>query len=409
MQCSKILSRTYFKSYSEFYLSLCIARELGRRGMVLDMSDMTIDPDMVTLQYKHYFRWLIQEGYVVLNTSKKVEPIEVPMVMTPTENFEDLLEKGILFSTGRNWQGNNITSETKYWWSYTVTCPVWGKEHPNLIKTLQLNSTLMHLIAFWLVRWLLDGERERFSILIEQSIVGSTFIYSSLYSLQLTLPIVGEICDLNVDFSMYEVDIEYSIFCDNGMVMGRYKYWSVSEKKQWLEKFGMKPGAIVVLYKRKGICTNNKIGKIESAITARIDEIGKDFVAVTTLAVNKTREEMIDEYYEIDEESRYLFVDLLTRRPYQHSEILNLYDIGVENYMYQENSFLALIDTSTNAVTNKKITIGGESEYVEMSEVDAIYWVLRQFDIDFDKDLYKKMYNHGEDLLWDDYGEVVVD
>ena len=42
-----------------------------------------------------------------------------------------------------------------------------------------------------------------------------------------------------------------------------------------------------------------------------------------------------------------------------------------------------------------------------MSEVDAIYWVLRQFNIDFDSDLYKKMYNHGEDLLWDSYGEVV--
>ena len=53
----------------------------------------------------------------------------------------------------------------------------------------------------------------------------------------------------------------------------------------------------------------------------------------------------------------------------------------------------------------KRITVQGKEADVEMNEVDAIYWLLCQYEIDFDRELYKSMYNSSKDLMWDEYGE----
>lgn len=407
MVCSKLIGRSYFKSYSELFLGLCIARELGRRGMSLDLRDMTIDPDMVRDSLKDYLRWLMQEGYVVLDASKPSGNLEPPSIEVNTEIFDKLYSEGKLMGTGVCKGVGGIAVSNNVWWTRSFADKNWGNENSDLLNLTKVHTTLMHLVAYWLLKRVLDKVPDKFSIVIDSSVVRNTFIYTNLYSIQLTLQNIDEVFDLDVDFGMYEVDIEYSIFCNNGILAGRYKFWSVDEKKKWMEKCGMVPGAIIVLWSRKGVCDSNKIGKIDTAITARIDEIGKDFVALTTMAINKTREEMIDDYYEIDECNRYLFTDLLEKRPYLHSEVINLCELGIDNYMYKESRFLTLIDTSHLAKTQKKITIDGNSDYVEMSEVDAIYWVLRQFDIDFNAELYRKMYSGGKDLLWDLYGTIV--
>ena len=316
--CSKLIGRDYFKSYSEFYFCLCVARELGRRGMSLDMRDMRIDPDMVTNQFKDYLRWLISKEYIIINASKPETKLPTPEAGVDTEKFVLLDSKGVLTSSGKCIGANGSPINTKYWWSFNFARDIWYDICPEIVDLKQIHYMLVHYVAFWLVKMLLDGEKEKITIVIESMYVKTPFMYTNLYSLQLTLQTLDKVFDLDVDFRDYEVDIEYSIFCNNGMFMGRYNYWSVQEKRNWMKKFGMCPGAIVVIWTRKGVCENNKIGRIESAITARIDEIdvdskGKSFVAVTTMAINKTREEMLDDYYEIDEDSRYMFVDQIGR------------------------------------------------------------------------------------------------
>lgn len=53
----------------------------------------------------------------------------------------------------------------------------------------------------------------------------------------------------------------------------------------------------------------------------------------------------------------------------------------------------------------KRITIDGKEGDVSMSSIDAIYWLLCQYSIEFDRELYRNMYNDGKDLMWDLYGD----
>jgi len=41
--------------------------------------------------------------------------------------------------------------------------------------------------------------------------------------------------------------------------------------------------------------------------------------------------------------------------------------------------------------------------------VEAIYWILNQFGVDFDKEEYKRFYNNGEDLTYDMFDCRTID
>ena len=60
--CEEYFKRNYFESYSEFYLALCIAAELGRRGTYLDMSTMRIEKNIIPTIQLDYFKYLVSKG-----------------------------------------------------------------------------------------------------------------------------------------------------------------------------------------------------------------------------------------------------------------------------------------------------------------------------------------------------------
>ena len=69
--CSEVLGRKEFKSYSELYFMLAIARVFGDRGYVFDMKNMVIKDDLLPKDddiYK-YLLQLVSMGYVDIGAS----------------------------------------------------------------------------------------------------------------------------------------------------------------------------------------------------------------------------------------------------------------------------------------------------------------------------------------------------
>lgn len=397
LKCSDLFNKKAFSTYSEFLFSLCIAQELGRRGMCLDMRDMSVNPEMVTDTYKHYLRFLAQEGYILTNEKPK-EHITKPGICVDTGLFALLESKGILFSS-------EPVTNTELWVSTAFAKEHWWKDALPLLNLGDKGYILLHLVAYWFLRRVIDKDERKLTIIINNQESVSTYIYVNLCSILHTLKPVRFCFDLDVDTGDAKVDIDYSLFCNNGFVMKHYNYWTVAEKKNWMKQLGMVPGSIVILWSRSKLSTSNKWGRLDSSILARIDEIGSDYIAVATIAVNKTKEEVRNDYYSIDEAHRYLFVDLLDKKPYVRNEILNLCDLGIGDYFQSELRFITPIDTSEDAVVRKTITVEGVTKETELTEVNALYWLLCQYDIDFNRELYRKMYNHGKPLYWDELSD----
>lgn len=382
----EIFGRDKFKSYSEFYLALAMGSVLYNRGYSLNMDGMQVDADAIPKDMIKYYKGLLNEGAITLSMFEGgVSNIEVADTHVDTTYFDKLpLAKD-----------NGKTLD----WTLEYAKENYGEYGKKFLEFLKLGNTLVHLVAHHLIDVILKKTTKKLVLHFDYQKAKSTFIYVNIYSCLQTMIWIRDFIDLDVDFGDYRVDLDYSIFCNNGKVAGHHRLHTVNEKLALLEKFGMVEGAILVLWSREGMCENNPFGEVSGATVIRIDEIGDTFLGVTSIALNKTKEEVLQDYYDIDESVRGLFIDTLSKKPHQSSTELNLCSIGIDNHFLDEDKYITLIDTSSEVY--KLVTVDGKVGNVKMREVDAIYWLLCQYDIEFDKELFKEMYFTGETPLWD--------
>lgn len=400
IRCEDVFKRNYFESYSEFYLAVCMGAECLRRGEVLDMTSMRIEKDIAPETQLNYFRYLIHEGGI------HVEGTDVSKVTYDSA----LLEKRMYFDVSciTDLYGVIVEeSESGYFWSYN-----WAYDNYKIRRTETLNRSkmgnlVMHIAAHLFIEFYL-GCRPRKLVTFKfiENEAKTTSMYINLYSCALTLDWFNEEVNVDVDFQDFNVDLQYSIMCNNGRVSGRNKHWSITDKKKFMEKEGFRVGSIAILWYRKGMCKNNLDGRIVSNTIIRIDEILEDELVVQSIPLNKTKEETVSDYYDIPEEKRIYYMDMLEKKPVVTQKKLSLYSLGIENYFsIDEYMFITKLDKRERV--SKLVTIEGKEASVDMSVMDAIYWLLCQYEIDFDRELYKSMYSGGKDMMWDLYGEEV--
>lgn len=396
IKCSEFLGRNYFESYSEFYFMLGVARECLRRGTYLDMSGIYIEKSISPDNILEYFKLLVSKGAIVFKGVTVDNMNYYSDLDLDTSCLSELESEGKVFKE----------LEDRYEWTYEYSNENYGDYRYTLLNTRKMNNSLLHLVAYHVASVYMGylPNKPLHVIIDDRQKVASTYVYINLISCNKTMKIFGEYVKLDIDFTDFTVDLEYSIFCNNGMVAGRHKLWSISEKRGILEKVGIKEGSIVLLWERKGMNDSNPIGRIIGSTLVRVDSIEEDYIYLTCIYLVKTKEELIDDYYEIPEDKREMFSDLLSFRVNTHQQSYAYTSLGVSNYFSMEESlFLDKIDK--DATVTKKITVDGNTNYVEMSEIDALYWLLCQFNVEFDRELYRDMYNEGKELLWDKYGD----
>lgn len=391
LMAKDIFKRDYFESYSEFYLALAMGNVLNRRGYTLNMDYMRIDADAVPPDMIKYYKRLLADGIITMSMYEKSSTIlEKAETDVDTSYFGNIeLAKEI--------DGN-------LHWSIDIAKENYGDYKGKFLDLLTLGHTLVHLVAEHLVRHILNGENRKLIINLDSHKAKSTFLYVNIYSILYTMDWVRSLVELNVDFGDYKVDLDYSIFCNNGRVSGRYRRYSVSEKVELLKKYNMVEGSILVLWERQGMCENSEYGHVSGAKLFRLDEIGDNFIGVTFMSLNKTKEEVRQDYYDIDESIRYLFVDMLNKPPYLESCELDMFGVGINNHFFDESQFITVLDESEEVF--KTVTIDGDVVTVKMSGINAIYWLLCQYNVEFDRELFKNMYfSNGETPMWDIYNE----
>ena len=140
-------------------------------------------------------------------------------------------------------------------------------------------------------------------------------------------------------------------------------------------------------------------GKIKSSKLIRLNEIGDTYLGYTEIYVNKTKEEYIEEFNELNETTRALVGFMEDKRAYTKESTMTIYSFGIDGYFNDEEYLLLRLDPGE--VVYKSVMFDGKVQKIKMSGIDAIYWLLREYDIPFDCDLFKKMYSFGKTLLWD--------
>ena len=81
ISCEDVLGKGSFDIYPEFYFALCLGEECNRRGMVLDMSSMVVEPDSLPNSLKSYFKYLLGVGALHLASTKRSSLVLTQVVM----------------------------------------------------------------------------------------------------------------------------------------------------------------------------------------------------------------------------------------------------------------------------------------------------------------------------------------
>lgn len=390
VSCADFLGRDKFESYSEFIFMLCVAKEYYRRGDLMDFSMMNIS-DFLSDSHKCFLRWCVYHGYVYIYGSnvselKGKEPFAFNLdAITANEN--DLFEK----KNGRYEWSNDWAKQRNY-----------GKYWKDLYFYSDLGSILLHIIAHQIVA-IREGDIENkpIYIYIDNCVVNSTYIYVNLISLIRTVPWFRKMVEVDVDYDGKAVDIDFSLFVNSGIQAGRRHYWSIKDKVNQLKSEGLVEGCICILYERKGVSDSNNTGKITNANIIRLDRVTNAKIIYTTIPIYRTKEEVETDYNEIPPENQRKFDDMLEFNVYLKQNSLDLYNVGISTYLCREDYFICPIDKF--GTTDKLITIDGHRAMISMSQIDAIYYLLKQYGISFDEKLYKLMYNEGNGFTYDLY------
>ena len=394
LKCSELLRKNTFASYSEFYFACCMGAVLGGMGRSLDMSDMIINSDILSSRELDYFRFLVKAGSIEIG--------DVPKdgVAIPPEDVHYYLDMDKFLEI------NNVLVEnrkTEYYWSRTWVVENYPSSPVEFKSVSKIGILLMHILAYLFISEVTGKiETKPFRVQLSEQDAKNTYFYIDLVSCTKTMPWLNQYLVLDINFGSFIVDLNYLIFYNNASVAGKHGGDTIGKKHYLMEKYGICVGSIVELWTRSHINASNRVGKIESVKIARIDEIGSDFIGLTTISVNKTKEELQKDYDSIEEGRRHLFADLPNITPRVAGQVIKLYELGIMDHFKDETQFITTIDPSGSV--SKCVTIDGVVGDVVMSEVDAIYWLLCQYNFEFDHEMYRGTYADGGKLLWDRYG-----
>ena len=403
LPCESIFGRTTINSFQEFYFAMAVAAECGRRGEMLDMSKMrVIDQNLLSKNDKAYLKYLKETGAIYDGT---------PAVRSFTRGSEDDIES----ERPAYWFDVNAISElygtlfreeeSGYHWSYDWAANTYDSRYLKTVTSkILLGNTLMHIVAHMIVCFIV-GDREEKPIMLHFNSmeVRSTYVYLCLYAVCMSCENIGRLIKFDFEEKRRELrDLEFFILYESSRNSGLFSPHTTGEKLEAMRLHGIQEGSIVAIYRRARISDTNPAGCIKEAYIARIERMPKPQVpsfVVSSMSVNKTLEEVELDYLSIDENYRGMFADMLEKKMAQHIESRSLYTTGVCEYFYDEEWLLCPLDKSETVT--KRVTIDGRVSNIEMDTVDAVYWILNEYGVPFDRDLYKAAYNEGRDLLWD--------
>lgn len=401
LKASEILHTQEIKGKAGMLLIQQMAVYAGVLDTKLDISDMTVDDcyyhkGSITEEIEDYTNYLEDEGVLVgYSRYKPSQGIYDSLLVIDTD----------LFKT-RKWAWKK-TEECNYW-TYQWARSAYGKYlSPKLTKYEHIEYFMIFLIGKELIDVYLKKTTKPLVIDFAE-FTQSLLMYMTVLKLENDLQ--NDNIQLIWNKEVVEergFDVKYKLFYDECIESGKSGLYTANEKFQFIKDLGMEVGSILVLYERSRLSRYRKWGDIVNANVVQYKGIEQDCVVLNKICVTRTKEDIWEQLQDMPEDKRMLCMDVYYDDAPQYEMVVPVYNLGIEEYLCCEASkgeleqyILSKIDRTTK--TQLYTRVGGKLTNCTMSEADGVYWLLMQNHVDFDKELYRKMYyKEGVEPLWE--------
>lgn len=195
-------------------------------------------------------------------------------------------------------------------------------------------------------------------------------------------------------------DSDYAMHRFLSQSFGLLRSYTLQEK---LDHFPFPMGSVVSMFVKKGQLTDAAPwGNIDNQMLVKICDLDHERgkILLQNLRVNGTYENVVKDFFDLPDDNRLMFRDILNFAKPETPRWHDLRDFGLNLAMFNETYLLCELTSEKSPVW---INAEGSLRLVEMSERDIAYWCLSQRDIDFDKEAFKSFYELP-DPLWDSIG-----
>lgn len=173
------------------------------------------------------------------------------------------------------------------------------------------------------------------------------------------------------------------------------------------ERFDLKVGQVYTLFTRASLSSSTSLGRISDVTTVRVDKITDEGVLLQPIPITHTLEEDVLDFIDIPAELREGFRDMLDSTDLPAKRFLSYWDFGWQFMFGRENYILMPVGVFTDTV-QCFITEGNDFSLKTLTEVDALYYMLKQRGIEFDEDFVLSFGDlKPEDTTWYKAGKPI--
>lgn len=381
---TEVFGRPYFETRSEYLMSIALAMEGARRGVLVDFTGMKTRCPLSSNVYAGYKNYLIENNLVLGATV--LEDNAYPY------DHEDLsfLDKSSLFEDNGEY----------LYWNTEYAKDVLGSDYYRKTTALELEYLYIQLTAKHWLDYLLGIESRCLYLGLDKYQSQNASTYLDIESLRHSLKGFDQVVSITLDEGC-RIDLKLSLFQYDAHYLGFNREYTLEEKLSQMAQYGFEEGMVLILFERKGINTSNSLGNIDTARLVRVDEIVEGKLYLSLLRATRTYEETAKDFEMIPENNRHLYLDLLDYSDSIYdSTVIELRECGVGNHFFRERY---LIDSISTVDKVKKLVFNGRDIVeLELSEAEAIYYTLMQNNANIDAQKYRDYYFGGAKGYYDE-------
>lgn len=190
------------------------------------------------------------------------------------------------------------------------------------------------------------------------------------------------------------------------------RFYTQDEKYMYARgKFDLMRGDLVMLYSRAKAQRSNYVKSILDCHLAVIRKFTKTEIVCDCISTVKTRYQGKLDFEDNTMAVKKMYMGIM---PYEslryQTQTLSLLDVGIEYMLYNEGYFIVPLDACTD-VSEQWVTNGVTSDKLLLPQNDLIYWILKDYDVQFNEQRFLARYFSKSEPLYTRYmrGETLED
>lgn len=382
---------------SELYYLCEVGRYLKNYGETLSLEGVIINKELSKSKFWSYFCYSIENGYIV-NVGVPQSEVSINLELVDMSKFFTL-------DLSKPETSPAFKEKTNQVWSFSLEGSSSSDEvhNINLLNGMTRSQSWVSLVAYVSVERFLTGFPNQLIMSFSNTVTYQRMAVADIYLLEEETSALNGWVTINY-LDRTTCDYESWIYDkqDKGYML---KPVHSDDKKALLKKMGLRVGDPVFLYKRaksgRSGESNNRVRDIEECKLAVIESVTKSGLSFTVLGKANTRLGKQKEFEACCAETRSMYKSKNYLKSYTSRINFSWLDIGVDKLLFDEDYFF--LDISQADTVSLWVTNGVQEDYLTLSCQDGAYWVLKDGEIPFNEDSYKKRYTKDGITAYDRY------